>query len=133
MIIVLDASAAAAIALKRPEAATLTTTIGDARRVISPTLFFSEVSNVYAKYVKGGFISKQAAIDLLKLTLGLVDEFYNPVQYATEAMTEAIRLNHSAYDMYYLLLARRTGASLMSLDQKLQLTAPKDGVEIISN
>jgi predicted nucleic acid-binding protein len=131
MKVVLDVSAAVSIALKRPETASLKATLMSVPNVSSPTLFFSEASNVFAKYVRGHFLSRQVATDLLQLTIGLVDEFHNPVLYATEAMTEAICLNLSAYDMYYLLLARRTGAALASMDKKLLQLAEKEGVPVV--
>ena len=131
MKVVLDVSAAVSIALKRPETASLKTVLMSAPSVLSPSLFFSEASNVFAKYVRGHFFSRQVATDLLQLTIGLVDEFHNPVLYATEAMNEAIRLNHSAYDMYYLLLARRTGAALASVDKKLLELAEYEGVVVV--
>ena len=35
-------------------------------------------------------------------------------------MGESVRLGHSSYDLFYVVLARRTGATLFTLDKKLQ-------------
>jgi predicted nucleic acid-binding protein len=48
-----------------------------------------------------------------------------------EALNEAMRLGYSVYDMLYLILARRTGAILLTLDGPLNKIAEKEGIEIV--
>ncbi|GHU95390.1 hypothetical protein FACS189479_08920 [Spirochaetia bacterium] len=40
-------------------------------------------------------------------------------------------MDYSAYDMLYLTLARRTGATLITLDKLLNSIAEKEGIEIV--
>ena len=40
-------------------------------------------------------------------------------------------LDHSAYDLFYLILARRTGAKLLTLDKKLSSLAINEGIDLI--
>ena len=49
----------------------------------------------------------------------LVDCFHDDASLAKEALSESIRYRHPAYDMFYLVLARRTGATLFTLDKKM--------------
>ena len=48
-----------------------------------------------------------------------------------EALIEAIRLDHPVYDLLYLVLARREGATLFTLDQKLQNLCLDNGVNCV--
>jgi predicted nucleic acid-binding protein len=61
----------------------------------------------------------------------LVDEFVPIAENNLEALHEAIRLEYSVYDMLYLTLARRTGATLMTLDGPLNTIAEREGIEIV--
>lgn len=44
---------------------------------------------------------------------------------------ESLRLGHSSYDLFYLVLARRTGATLFTLDKKMQELALDAGINSI--
>ena len=50
-----------------------------------------------------------------------------------EKSNEAVRLNHSAYDMLHLVLARRTGSTLFTLDKKLQEACIETGVDCVTS
>ena len=64
-------------------------------------------------------------------TLGLVDQFVDDSSLWMEAMGESLRLGHSSYDMFYFALARRLGATLFTLDKKLQKLCAANGVNCI--
>ena len=49
----------------------------------------------------------------------LIDCFHDDASLAKEALSESIRYQHPAHDMLYLVLARRTGATLFTLDKKM--------------
>ncbi|MDR2304934.1 MAG: type II toxin-antitoxin system VapC family toxin [Treponema sp.] len=68
---------------------------------------------------------------LLELPENLIDEFIPISEHNLEALNEAIRLDYSAHDMLYLTLARRTGALLITLDQRLNEIARQEGIEIV--
>ena len=51
--------------------------------------------------------------------ISLIDEFVPLKENADEAFAEAVRQNHSVYDMFYLTLVRRSAGTLFSLDKKL--------------
>lgn len=90
-----------------------------------------EIPKVLWKYYKAGYIEKELTNKLLTLAESLVDVFIDISENNMESLNEAIRLNHSAYDMLYFTLARRTGAALMTLDEKLQALAKKERIEVI--
>ena len=61
----------------------------------------------------------------------MVDEFCGTKDLLREALIEAIRLDHPVYDLLYLVLARREGATLFTLDQKLQNLCLDNGVNCV--
>ena len=132
MTIVLDPSAGIEIVLNRPLANQLKKYISNSRIVISSDLYKAEVTNVLWKYIKADLITKANGIDLLSLAQNLVDEYYDISQFTIESLNESIRLNHSSYDMFYLTLARRSGAKLLTLDKKLLQIACTEGIETIN-
>ncbi len=131
MILVLDASAAIEIVLKREKSAIFSTVVLSSRKVISTDLYKIEVTNTLWKYVKAGLIDRSLATEILKLAQDLVDEFIDIAENNEEALIESIRLNHSSYDLLYFTLARRYGGKLMTLDKKLGELAEKNGIEVI--
>ena len=120
MICVIDANAAAEIVLERDAAVDLINRIFAAEKVIAPSLFCAEIANTFRKYVQGGYFDAERGADLYREAIRVVDEFVDVAQLSEEAFFEALRHKHSAYDMFYLVLARRNGAKLLTCDKRLQ-------------
>ncbi len=131
MTIVLDANAGIEIVLDREKAAILSPLIEKSTKVITSQLYKAETTNVISKYVKGGFLDKEQALEKLNLCEALIDEFTDISNYKDEVLLESIRLNHSACDLIYLVLARRHGARLITLDKKLRELCIKCGIETV--
>ena len=129
MIAVLDSNAAIEIVLKREKGKFLRDIIGASEKTMSSEFFRIEVANVIRKYYKGKFLEKADCYKILELAENLVDEFVPIKENYLEALNEAIRLNYPAYDMLYLTLARRMGATLVTLDHPLNVIAKKEGIE----
>jgi predicted nucleic acid-binding protein len=60
----------------------------------------------------------------------LIDEYWTISLNSEEALGEAIRLNHSVYDLLYLTIARRTAATLLTQDKMLKDLALQQGVDV---
>ena len=117
--IVMDASAAMAIAGKTEKGKALASLMLDGEQIIAPDFYHCEVGNaVWKSRMFGGF-SDEEATAVLQSAIGLVDEFLPMGDLLAETYGEAARAKHSIYDMLYLVLARRTGATLFTLDKKL--------------
>ena len=69
----------------------------------------------------------------LSEAISLIDEIHPSDDLVVEAFNEAVRLNHSAYDMLYLVLARRTGSTLFTLDKELQEACLETGVDCVTS
>ena len=130
MIAVLDASAAIEIVFQRDLAGKLSKVIVDASWVIAPTLFISEITNTIWKYQKFADLPFRSCEKVLEQTLALPDDFINEMDLYREAFKLSCTLNHSVYDMLYLVVARRNYGILLTLDQKLIKAAIKCSIDI---
>ena len=131
MIYVLDTCAAFEIAFHGPKYSLFMNAVAGAEKVIAPTLFDSEVTNVLWKYARNGAIDEENARKTLAYLLQIVDEYTDTSELAIEALHEGIRLGHSIYDMFYLVLARHNGAALLTTDKKLKALAKSLGVSVL--
>ena len=119
MRIVLDASAAANVILRTGLAPGLIEKLKRSRLVLAPALFHGEIANTLWKYVRSGDLDKETALARYAEATGLVDIFEADEQLAAEALSTAIQHKHPAYDMLYVILARRHGCSILTVDKKL--------------
>lgn len=129
--IVLDASAATAIVRGSAEGKGLEALVLEGERAVAPDLFHCEMANVAWKYATTGVMDAEEARFLMDGALSLIDEFYPEGSLAQEACIESLRRNHPAYDMFYMVLARRTGATLFTLDEKLMRICRDAGVSCV--
>ncbi len=90
-----------------------------------------EMANVAWRYNAAGLMDAEEARFLMDGALGLVDEYCSESALAREACAESLRWNHPAYDMFYMVLARRTGATLFTLDKKLMRICRDAGVSCV--
>lgn len=117
--IALDVSAAYAIANGTDGGRRMQALMVEDEKVVAPTLFFSEATNAAWKLACFGGADRAFAVEKMKIAVELVDEFFPDEEMMAEALDEAIKFGHAVCDMLYLVLARRTGATLFTLDQKL--------------
>lgn len=116
---VLDASSAANIVLRTDLAPALIEKLRQSHLVIAPALFHSEIANTLWKYVRVGDMDKETAFIRYGEAIDLVDTFEADQQLIAEALSTAIRYNHPVYDMLYVILARRHGCTILTVDKKL--------------
>lgn len=129
--IVLDANAAVAMALGTAYGEAMRDLRLDEERIVAPTLLAAEVTHALTKYMRGGYLTSEEALACGRDAIALVDDFREGETLWAEAMTESVRLDHSSYDLFYLVLARREGATLFTVDRKLQDLCAQNGVNCI--
>ena len=129
--IVLDASAAFALARKTVEGRALFSLMRSGELVGAPSLLFSELGNALWKNVRAGRLSRDDARRHLLIGCGYVDEVYPDQDLAVEALALAVKHGHPTYDMLYLVLARRLDATLFTLDRALAELCAQEGVNCI--
>lgn len=97
--IVMDANAALAVAMGFDVGDALTLLRDEDEEIIAPTLLTAEVCHALSKYVRGGYMEVRDAVDCGRDALSLVDRFVDDSALWVESLSEAVRLDHSSYDM----------------------------------
>ena len=131
MIIVLDTSAAVEIVLQKKRASAFAQHIADADMVIAPDLYCSEMTNVFWKYYQFASLTMEQCETALGKAMLLPDEFVSSTELYKEAFAMACLTKSTAYDMFFLVLARRSNAFLMTIDLELKRKAKKHSVRVI--
>ena len=125
MTVVLDASAAIELIRKTEKAELIETYLLHSNLIVSSELFKAECANALWKMAKAGMIKHEELSTLLEQCYKLVYSFVN----IGENSTEAVRLGHPVYDMLYFTLARRSGAIMLTMDQRLTKLCNENGID----
>ena len=129
--IILDASAAVHIVLGTECGAAFRKLMLQGEYVATPHLFVSEIAQTFWKYAQAGAMTAKEATIKAQEAYKLVDEFVADEKLMPEALHEAIACDHSAYNMMYLVLARRKNATLFTADSKLVALCEAAGVDCV--
>ncbi len=127
--LVLDASAAVRIILERPGADDLLEILSRSAFVIAPDLLTVEVANALWKHVSKGDFDSTTAVSALGRARALAEVLVPTEQLAEEALIAADTYGHPVYDMAYAVLARRHGASVLTLDRRLRAVLGHMGIQ----
>ena len=119
MIAVVDVSSAVEIILQKDKHSLFDENIKESSWIIAPDLYISELSNVFWKYHKAKAITRDECIQYVEDGINLIDDYIEAKELWKEALGEGIKNNHSVYDMYYAILARRNDATLLTNDRLL--------------
>ncbi len=128
MIAVLDTSAAVRVVLNQPGGADFRERISQAETVLAPELIVAELTNTFWKYFRSNVLSREESEHGLRACLDLVDDFAPLPPLSVEALDLAMSNGRPAYDMFYLVLTRRTGAVLLTADESLRQSADSLGI-----
>jgi predicted nucleic acid-binding protein len=129
--VVLDANCAIEIALNKKEGERLKALLDESDQVLAPDLLVPEFVNALWKYHQFDQLSLEICDEALKVLLNLVETFVP----STQLYRRAFALSHAqkvraAYDMFYLALALRENAVLLTLDGTLKKEARRAGVRV---
>ena len=130
--IVLDSSAACDMVRKTEEGMAFRALMLSEEKVISCELLRAEVVSIFRKLRRHGLIPIEKVQSFLTESTALVNEYYSIQELQEEVLSESIRLDHSSYDMFYFVLARRFGATLFTLDRKLIRLCEEQGVQCVA-
>ena len=119
MIAVVDVSAAMEILLHKEQGTAFSAVLMDASWVIAPELYIAELANVLWKYHRSKALSHAACVQYVEQGIALIDDFVEGGHLWKEALAEGMKHGHSVYDMYYVILARRNDAVLLTRDGAL--------------
>ena len=130
MKVVLDVSAAAEILFEKPGSKKLSSIVENSELVTAPNLFVVEATNLVFKYYRDKIIKGGEESSIFNKCLSFIDLFIPNEELAIEALSMACDNNKPVYDYYYLVLARRNSARLLTLDKVLLAEAKKHGVKV---
>jgi len=128
--IVLDASAAVEVALDGKRAAQLDAVLAESEEVLAPELLLAELVNSIWKYHEFHQLELTTCVRALDFAVGLVDTLVSNKELYREAFLLSRTTRRPAYDMFYLALAKREDAALMTLDNALRKEATRQGIRL---
>lgn len=118
--VVLDVCAAVQMALGTKEGCALRALLLKGEEVLVPIHFKVELLNALCKMVRAHMISENSANSYYQAIDKIVTKRVDIVGFEAEIIGQACALKHPAYDIFYFILARRNGATLITVDKKLQ-------------
>lgn len=125
---VLDASAAVEIVLNRSNALVLAQVLREADDVLAPDLFLPETVNAIWKHHEFEGLGLEICDQALQRLPQLVNRLIPSIDLYYEAFRLARTLHKAVYDMFYLALAEREDATLLTLDSALKREAGRLGI-----
>ncbi len=87
--------------------------------LIAPDLLFAEVGNILWKKQQRGEMDAAATLLGARWLLQVPMQVYESAGLLVDALALAQRLRHPAYDCFYLALAQRVDAPLVTADRRL--------------
>ena len=127
MKVVIDASAGMRIATGDWHSALLFDSHVD---IIAPDLFVNEIANACWKHYAIDQLPLRKCKDIMLLAISLVRIFVPSRELCQEALLLSASLRRPAYDMFYLALAIRESACLLTADRRLKAAAELAGVTL---
>ncbi len=131
MIVVLDASAAIEIALNKKYSVRFKEVLIQADLVLAPDTFPSEVTNVFWKYGFYSDLPLEKCESGINYCLDLIDDYISTENLCSEVFSESFKNKHPAYDIFYLVIARRKNASILTKDKKMIKIAKNLNINIV--
>ena len=118
MSLVVDASVASKWFFREVGSDAATKLLASGETLIAPQLIVAEVGNVALKRYISGEISLEQAEAAASATVDLIDELASLAALVTATFAIARDLRHPIYDCFYLALAEKTGARVVTADTR---------------
>ncbi|WP_461246275.1 type II toxin-antitoxin system VapC family toxin [Treponema sp. R6D11] len=130
MNVIIDVSGSTEILLRKEKSKKFDDLLQEAKIVLTPDLYISELSNTFWKYAKIKKYNKDDCTKYIQDGLDYIEIFIDSRTIWEEAFTESINNNHSVYDMFYMVAARRNNATLITNDKALAAICKKNHVQV---
>lgn len=124
--VVVDASVVMAVILEEPEKPAIVS-VTEGTTLIAPGCLRWEIGNAFSALLKRKRLNMETAsrgVDIFEMI---------PIQEMGVSLEDALELcgrhNLYAYDAYYIQLAKRNSASLLTLDRKMESVAKAENIE----
>lgn len=130
MTAVVDANAGIEVGLNRSRSKDITSLLRRFDQILTPSLYYAEITNALWKYLRSNRIGSDTAKQGLRIASELIDQYIDIQKYLDEVLTESVRLDHPVYDIFYLVLARRTDSTIITLDKRFRSLIAEEGLDI---
>ena len=118
--------------MNRGKARAFAGALESADEVLAPDLLVAELVNTIWKYHQFENLSLDTCERWLESALQLVDTLVPCSQIYRETFLLARTTRRPAYDTFYLALARREDASLLTADHTLKREAERQGIRVLA-
>ena len=125
MTLVIDASVAAKWVLPEPDSGRAVALRSTGEEMIAPSLILAEIGNALWKSALRDEVSKSDAVRALAAAAAHLTTLVAIDELAEHATGLAIDLRHPIYDCFYLALAQRENAAVVTADERLLAAARK--------
>lgn len=98
--------------------------------LMAPSLIAAEIGSALLKRARSGEVSRDDALAAARAVLLPFDAFVPLETLHEQALTIAFAGDHPIYDCFYVALARREGAPLITADRKMAALAERAGVAV---
>ena len=130
MTLVIDASVAVKWVLPEQGAERAAALRGQPDELIAPTLIAAEIGSTMRKQVAANQLAAAQALSAAEIATGLLNRLVPIPELAGRALELAIELRHPIYDCYYLALAEREDAALLTADEELIAKAKRAKIKV---
>jgi predicted nucleic acid-binding protein len=128
--LVIDASVAVKWVLPEVGAARAAALRGAPDELIAPTLIAAEIGSTIRKRVAAKQLTVAEALSAAEIATGLLNRLVLIPELAGRALELAIELRHPIYDCFYLALAEREDAALVTADEELIAKAKRAKIKV---
>lgn len=129
MSLVVDASVAAKWVLPEAGSVRAEELFLSGEALIAPSLVVAEIGNAICKRAVQGEMRSEQALVALNTAISLFNDLVPMESLGARAASLAIELRHPIYDCFYLALAERERATLITADEPLFAAARKARVK----
>jgi len=127
--VVIDVSGIIEILFRKEKMDDYINIINESELVITPNLYIPELTNTLWKYVKKNIYTEEECIQYIKDGIAYIDHFIDSKKLWQEALSEGIKNDHSIYDIFYMICARRENATMLTCDNDLIKICRKNDVK----
>lgn len=135
MKLTIDTSVALKLIIDEPGTEAALALVESNATLIAPDLIHAEISNALWSNVISKRISREDALSLVGQWQPLLDEFHPASELAADALRLAFEIDHAVYDCYFLALAKREDAMLVTADVRflsaLESTAYREQARLL--
>jgi predicted nucleic acid-binding protein len=128
--LVVDASVAVKWVLPEPGSDQAAALRNEEPDVIAPSLVVAEIGNALWKSALRKDLERSQALDGLRIATAHFSRLIGIEDLAADAMAFAVDGRHPIYDCFYLALARRENAALITADEDMIAAARKAKIKV---